>query len=70
MRRSCGVGQGNIEECKACGGFGEVDRRYKKEGDEEHREKGRQRGKERKKETIIIFYFIYLFIYFFTIVLQ
>ena len=53
MRRSCGVGQGNIEECKACGGFGEVDRRYEKEGDEEHREKGRQRGKRKKekKET-------------------
>ena len=47
------MGQGNIEECKACGGFGEVDRRYEKEGDEEHREKGRQRGKRKKekKET-------------------
>ena len=50
VRRACGVGQGNIEECKAWGGFGEVDRRYEKEGDEEHRERGRQRGKEKKKK--------------------
>ena len=44
------MGQGDLEECEACDGFGEADHRYEKEGDEEHRERGRQRGKEKKKK--------------------
>ena len=37
VRRSCGVGQGDLEECEAHGGSGKADSRCEKEGDEEHR---------------------------------
>ena len=47
------MGQGNLEECEACGGSGEANRHYKKEEDGEHKERGRrrgQRGKEKNKK--------------------
>ena len=50
VRRSCGVGQGDLEECEACGGSGEVDRRCEKEGDEEHRDRGKEKQKMKKKK--------------------
>ena len=50
------MGQGDLEECEACGGSGEADRRYEKEGDEDHREleieedeELRERGREKQK---------------------
>ena len=49
------MGQGDLEECEACGGSGEANRHYKKEEDGEHKERGRrrgQRGKEKKKKRL------------------
>ena len=58
-----GVGQGNLEECEACGGSNEANHHYekkkmesiKKEGDGEDKEVKRKRKRDlervRKKET-------------------